>query len=133
MVFMAFAGADLLQAESGLFAATFMGIVMANQKTVNVRHIVEFKENLRVLVLSTLFILLAASLKMDDLLAQFNWASFGFLCVLILVARPLAVLPKNTVPEQMLTILPLCCSFIWGATARQQRNTPRTRPYGKHG
>ncbi|MEE8142445.1 MAG: sodium:proton antiporter, partial [Planctomycetota bacterium] len=91
IVFMVFAGANLLQAESGLFGVTFMGIFMANQKSVNVRHIVEFKENLRVLLISALFILLGASLKMDDL-HHFNWASLGFLAVLILVARPLSVL-----------------------------------------
>lgn len=45
----AFTGANLLQSESGLLAVTIMGFALANQKAVSVQHIVEFKENLRVL------------------------------------------------------------------------------------
>jgi NhaP-type Na+/H+ or K+/H+ antiporter len=86
----AFVASNLLQADSGLLAVTLMGIILANQKTVSVQHIIEFKENLRVLLISFLFILLAASLDMDS----FNlvgWNSLWFLAVLMLVARPLAV------------------------------------------
>ena len=56
LVFMAvllvFVGADHLQAESGLFAVTTMGMAMANQRFVVVRDIVEFKENLRTMLIS---------------------------------------------------------------------------------
>ena len=43
-----------------------LGIALANQRSVSVRHILEFKENLRVLLISSLFILLAARLTMED-------------------------------------------------------------------
>jgi hypothetical protein len=85
-----FVASNLLQADSGLLAVTLMGIILANQKTVSVQHIIEFKENLRVLLISFLFILLAANLDMDS----FNlvgWNSLWLLAVLMLVARPLAV------------------------------------------
>ena len=86
----AFTGANLLQSESGLLAVTIMGFALANQKAVSVQHIVEFKENLRVLLIAAVFILLAAHLKPADL-GQIGVASFAFLLVLVLVARPASV------------------------------------------
>ena len=82
-----FTAAHRLQPESGLFAATVMGITLANQKLVDVKHIVEFKENLRVLLISSLFILLAARLRIHDL-RDVGWSGLGFLALLILVVRP---------------------------------------------
>ncbi len=85
-----FTGANLLQSESGLLAVTIMGFALANQKDVPVQHIVEFKENLRVLLIATVFILLAAHLRRADL-GQIGWPSVLFLLVLVGVARPAAV------------------------------------------
>ena len=90
LVVAAFAVSNTLQPESGLLTVTLMGMVMANQKSVNVRHIVEFKENLRVLLISSLFIILAARLEMADLRAV-GLAEVAFVGVLILVVRPVAV------------------------------------------
>ncbi|MFH1746850.1 MAG: sodium:proton antiporter [Planctomycetota bacterium] len=78
------------QRESGLLAVTVMGITLANQKLANVRHIVEFKENLRVLLLSALFIVLAARLELRDVTAVLL-PGILFVLILVLVARPLAV------------------------------------------
>jgi NhaP-type Na+/H+ or K+/H+ antiporter len=86
----AFTAANALEPESGFLATTVMGIVLANQKIIPVRHIVEFKENLRVLVISSLFIILAARLRVESLNA-IGWTSWIFLALLILVARPAAV------------------------------------------
>lgn len=86
----AYAVADLVQPESGLFTVTIMGITLANQRLADVRHIVEFKENLRVLLISSLFILLAARLKWD-VVENIGWASVAFLVVLIVIVRPLSV------------------------------------------
>jgi NhaP-type Na+/H+ or K+/H+ antiporter len=90
LVVAAFAVSNTLQPESGLLTVTLMGMVMANQKSVNVRHIVEFKENLRVLLISSLFIILAARLSMADLRAV-GLPEVAFVGVLILVVRPVAV------------------------------------------
>ncbi|MBL4590999.1 MAG: sodium:proton antiporter [Phycisphaerales bacterium] len=77
--------------ESGLLATTVMGIVLANQKKVNVHHILEFKENIRVLLIAGLFITLAANLRIEDL-KDLDWFGvFIFLAVLIVIARPIAV------------------------------------------
>ncbi|MBN2366167.1 MAG: sodium:proton antiporter [Calditrichaeota bacterium] len=91
MVFCVFAASNLIQAESGLFSVTLMGIVLASQKKVNVRHILEFKENLRVLLISVLFIILAARLTFDDL-RMLGTSSVLFLAALILLIRPAAVM-----------------------------------------
>lgn len=85
-----FAMANHLQPESGLFTVTLMGILIVNQKHVPVRHLIEFKENLRVLLISLLFIVLAARIQIDDL-TGLGWGSLAFVASLMLVVRPTAV------------------------------------------
>lgn len=67
IVVVSFTFANVLHHEAGLFTVTVMGIVMANQKDILVRHIIEFKETLTVLLISGLFILLSARLNVNDL------------------------------------------------------------------
>lgn len=81
---------DTLQHESGLFATTLMGIIIANQKTVSIKHIVEFKENLRVLIISVLFIVLSARLELE-VFTSLSKGFIAFLAVLIFISRPLSV------------------------------------------
>ncbi|NQU23154.1 MAG: sodium:proton antiporter, partial [Candidatus Nealsonbacteria bacterium] len=89
-VVVAFAVSNHLYHEAGLVTVTLLGVILANQKTVTVKHVVEFKENLRVLLISVLFIVLASRLKLDDLTGV-GWRGPVFLAVLILVVRPAAV------------------------------------------
>ncbi|MDX1586296.1 MAG: cation:proton antiporter [Balneolaceae bacterium] len=91
IVVVVFTVSNMLQHESGLWATTLMGIALANQKSAYIHHIIEFKENLRVLLLSALFILLAARVELDKLIANLNWDMLAFLGVVILVARPATV------------------------------------------
>jgi hypothetical protein len=91
LVVAAFTGANLLQPESGLLAVTVMGVFLANQRWADVRHIVEFKENLRVLLISSLFILLAARLKPAEL-TQVAAGGVLFVAVLVCVIRPVVAL-----------------------------------------
>jgi len=91
LVVATFTASNMIYDESGLLATTVMGIVLVNQRKVDIHHILEFKENLRVLLISVLFIVLAARLRIEDL-QQLDWLEvFGFLVVLIVVARPLGV------------------------------------------
>jgi len=94
LVIAAFVTSNHFQEESGLLAATLMGLALDNQKQVSVKHIVEFKENLRVLIISSLFILLAARLQLSDF-TPFNVATLGFLAVLIFIARPASVVAST--------------------------------------
>ncbi|MDX1521602.1 MAG: sodium:proton antiporter [Anaerolineae bacterium] len=86
----AFVASNLIQAESGLFTVTLMGIILANQRSISIQHIITFKENLVVLLLSTLFIILAARLELSDM-TQLGLKSFLFLAVLIFIIRPIVV------------------------------------------
>ncbi len=79
-----------IQPESGLITVTLMGIYLGNQKSVVVHHIIEFKENLRVLLISLLFIVLAARLKISDL-KLLDVSSFLFVLSLIFIIRPLSI------------------------------------------
>lgn len=92
----AFAGANALQHESGLLAVTVLGILVANRlREPELRHILEFKENLKVVLLAGLFVLLAARLGADDLRAALGWRSLLFVAALIVVVRPACVLAST--------------------------------------
>jgi NhaP-type Na+/H+ or K+/H+ antiporter len=90
IVIASFTISNLLQHESGLLAVTIMGILLANQKSAKVKHIIEFKENLQVLLISALFILLASRLQISDL-AYFNFQSGLFILALLVVVRPVSI------------------------------------------
>ncbi len=89
-VVVAFTASNSVQHESGLVAVTLLGVILANQKAVTIKHVVEFKENLRVLLISVLFVVLASRLQFDDLSAL-GWRGLALLGVLVLVVRPAAV------------------------------------------
>ncbi len=86
----AFTASNLIQHECGLVAVTVMGVVLANQPGTDIEHILEFKENLSVLLISTLFILLSARLDMAGF-SMLGWRGVAFLVAMILVVRPLSV------------------------------------------
>ena len=85
-----FVGSNLLQEESGLLTVTVMGIWLANMRGVDIAEILEFKETLTVLLISALFILLAARLDSTAML-DLGWGGVGVLVVTMLVARPLSI------------------------------------------
>lgn len=85
-----FVGSDHLQHEAGLLAVTLMGFLLANQKRTSIHHIIEFKENLRTLLIAGLFVVLAASVEVDALLAL-GWREYAFVIILIAIVRPASV------------------------------------------
>lgn len=85
-----FALSNMLQHESGILATTIMGILLANAKGVDTSHILEFKETLSILLISALFIVLSAGLDLA-VLGEIDGRYFGFLAVLLFIARPAAV------------------------------------------
>jgi NhaP-type Na+/H+ or K+/H+ antiporter len=91
LIVFALTASDAIQQESGLFTVTVMGMVLANQRIADTRHILEFKENLRVLLIGALFIILAARIEPQHLEAV-DWPVAAFVLALIVVVRPLAVL-----------------------------------------
>ncbi|MDB9741945.1 cation:proton antiporter [Akkermansiaceae bacterium] len=85
-----FAAANKLQHESGLLTVTVLGMALANQKAVSVRHIIEFKENLQVLIISLLFIMLSGRIDLESM-KNVLWPGLILLAGLILVIRPLSI------------------------------------------
>lgn len=83
--------ADIIQSESGLLVVTIMGIVLANQKIVTIRHIISFKENITVLLISSLFVVLGARVELADLLRALSISTVFFLISLIVFVRPASV------------------------------------------
>ncbi len=90
-VFCAFALADTLAEESGLLAVTVMGIYLGNRKGVPIEEILEFKESLSLLLVTVLFILLAARLDFAGL-QTLGWGVVGVFLAIQFLARPLQVL-----------------------------------------
>lgn len=91
LVVAALIAANRIQSEAGLLAVTLMGVIVRNIRGLHVKQIIEFKENLRLLLISTLFILLAARIT-PEALAQLKLNDFLFVAAVILIVRPLAVL-----------------------------------------
>lgn len=89
-VIFAFAGADALQPESGLLSVTVMGIFLANVKTPNIDKILDFKEDLTVILISVLFIILASKIQLEQLMLLEMNSVLVFLVVVFLL-RPLVV------------------------------------------
>jgi len=86
-----FAVSDAVLHESGLLAVTVMGIVIANANLPSYVELLRFKEHATVLLVSGVFILLAANLDFAAL-GQLNpWQAIGFVALVVLVARPLTV------------------------------------------
>ena len=88
-VLVAFTASNLCQSESGLVAVTLMGIILANSG-VTLKHIVEFKESLSLLLISGLFILLAARVELNSFL-ELGWQGIAYVAFMILLVRPLAI------------------------------------------
>ncbi|MDO5621102.1 MAG: cation:proton antiporter [Paracoccus sp. (in: a-proteobacteria)] len=86
-----FALADMGLHESGLLAVTVMGLVIANADLPSYTELHRFKEHATILLVSGVFILLAAGISFD-VLSQLTWRAVLFLALVILVARPLTVM-----------------------------------------
>jgi NhaP-type Na+/H+ or K+/H+ antiporter len=89
LVLLVFSLTNLFQHEAGLFAVTLMGIILANQKQAHL-DILEFKETLGMLLISVLFIVLAAQVKLSQLL-ELDAGAFLFVLFLFVVVRPASV------------------------------------------
>lgn len=90
LVFAAFTLSDVIKHESGLLAVTIMGLVLANMKNTNIDDILDFKESLSILLISGLFIILAARIDFYQF-NQLGWPAFTVLAILMLGARPIGV------------------------------------------
>ena len=90
LVFTVYVMADSVEHESGLLAVTIMGMTLANMKDIDIDDIPDFKESLSVLLISGLFIVLAARIDVFQLLA-IGVPALLVLASVMLIARPVAV------------------------------------------
>lgn len=77
--------------ESGLITVTVLGIWLTNQRHFDIEHIIEFKENLRTLLIGCLFIVLGSRVQLADV-AAIGWPGLALVVILIVLVRPIAVL-----------------------------------------
>ncbi len=91
VVLLVFVMSDVFAHESGLLAVVVMGMVMGNTELPNLKELLYFKESLSVLLISILFILLAANINMADLELIYNWKTVALFAVIIFLVRPLGV------------------------------------------
>ncbi|WP_410681266.1 cation:proton antiporter [Avibacterium paragallinarum] len=89
-ILLLFTASNHLAHESGLLTVTVLGVALANWKGFPKDHILEFKESLTVLLISTLFIILAARVNLAHLVGV-GMAGILLLFVAMFIARPLAI------------------------------------------
>jgi len=82
---------DSFAHESGLLAVVVMGMVLGNSNAPYLKELLYFKESLSVLLISILFILLAANINMQDLRLIFNWNTAILFTVIVFIIRPIGV------------------------------------------
>jgi NhaP-type Na+/H+ or K+/H+ antiporter len=89
-VLLLFSVSNHLEHESGLLTVTVLGVALANWPKFPRDHILEFNESLTVLLVSVLFIVLAARVELDSLVSV-GFAGLVLLAIVMFIARPLAV------------------------------------------
>lgn len=90
-VLLVFVESEIFAHESGLLAVVVMGMVLGNGKLENLKELLYFKESLSVLLISILFILLAANINIEDLMLLYTWKTAVLFAIVVFIIRPLAV------------------------------------------
>lgn len=83
--------ADNFAHESGLLAVVIMGMVMGNINLPNLKELLYFKESLSILLVSILFILLAANMQLEEMMLVFNKEALFLFAAIVFLLRPLGV------------------------------------------
>jgi NhaP-type Na+/H+ or K+/H+ antiporter len=86
-----FVMSDVFAHESGLLAVVVMGMVMGNTNLPNIKELLYFKESLSILLISILFILLAANINIAELELIYTWKTVVLFLSIVLLIRPLGV------------------------------------------
>lgn len=94
LVLFIFSLSNFLSHESGLLAVTVFGIWLANQDDLELDAILEFKEDLSMILISGLFILLASRLSLSELLLLGPTVAI-FLVIVLFIARPLCIIAST--------------------------------------
>lgn len=87
---------DLFAHESGLLAVVVMGMVLGNKNVNELKEILYFKESISILLISILFILLAAHITINDIMLLYKWETLLLFLIVVFVLRPLSVFVSTT-------------------------------------
>ncbi|MGB5404080.1 cation:proton antiporter [Robiginitalea sp.] len=91
VVLLVYIESDVFAHESGLLAVVVMGLVMGNLNLPNLKELLYFKESLSVLLISILFILLAAHIDLADLQLIYSWKTAILFAIIVFLIRPIGV------------------------------------------
>ncbi len=91
VVIACFTIADEITHETGLLSVTAMGMTLANMHISSIDDMRHFKENISLLLISTIFIMLTASLTQETLLQIFHFRIIGFVLLMLFIVRPLSI------------------------------------------
>ena len=89
-VLLLFSVSNHLEHESGLLTVTVLGVALANWPKFPRDTILEFNESLTILLISVLFIILAARVELTSLMSV-GFAGLVLLAIVMFIARPLSV------------------------------------------
>lgn len=91
LVLAVFVISDGFAHESGLLTVVVMGMVLGNKNVKELKEILYFKESLSVLLISILFILLAANITIQDMLLLYKIETIYLFAIVVFLLRPLSV------------------------------------------
>jgi len=111
LVLLIFVVSDLFAHESGLLSVVVMGMFLGNSDLPNLKELLYFKESLSVLLISILFILLAANISLEDLMLVYNWKTAILFAIIIFLVRPLGVF-LSTINSSLKTNEKLFISWV---------------------
>ena len=94
-VFALFQISNTVSAESGIAAVTIAGMTIGNTKTYIHRELLEFEEQLTVLMIGMLFVILAADVRFTDIQAL-GWRGFVTVLLIMFLVRPISVFAATT-------------------------------------
>lgn len=83
--------ADSFANESGLLAVVVMGMVMGNINLPNLKELLYFKESLSILLVSILFILLAANMHIEQIMLVFDERALWLFVFVVFILRPFVI------------------------------------------
>lgn len=86
-----YAAGNAFYEEAGLAASTLFGLTLANIGVLGLKPLSKAKESLSILVVSALFVLLAADMD-PAVLSRLSWDAAALVVVVLVAVRPVAVL-----------------------------------------
>lgn len=92
-VLICFSFGEVIMHETGMLAVTIMGLTLARSKKYvhSIGSIGHFMENISVMLTSTVFILLTASLTRETIMDIFTWPIILFVITMLILVRPLSI------------------------------------------